>query len=174
VIKLISRAESANLVRQFTSTSSITPTLSSDPASYGASLLYTDDHKYVRPVPMQRLIVRKNLSWLGIASFAVFVFSCVLSDARLSGDKLRLFIRFFTTGVVIFIYGVLYSVILMLRRWPLTKPMAEAVGIRGEKVWLELYLFLFLQLNFMGLLTYYTTIYDSKGTVKPAWTDRLG
>jgi hypothetical protein len=174
VIKLTPRPESASHVQPGTPTSIATPTLPPHSTSDSSNPLYTGNPNHVRPIPTQRPNVKKKLKWLGTASFSVFVFSCVLSGDRLSGDKLRLFVRFFTTAVVIFIYALFYMVLLLFRRWPLTKPLAEAIGIQGKNVWLELNNFLFLQLNFVGLLTYYTMMYDSEGTIKPAWTNRLG
>jgi hypothetical protein len=52
------------------------------------------------------------------------------------------------------ISALLYTIMLLLIRLPLTKPLAVAIGIRGKKVWLEFYTFTLLILNFVGIFIY--------------------
>jgi hypothetical protein len=63
---------------------------------------------------------------------------------------------------------------LLLLRFQLTNPMVTVIGIYGEEPKSEFYALTFLILNFVGLFTYYSTLYDSKETWRPAWTDKLG
>jgi len=70
--------------------------------------------------------------------------------------------------------SLLYAIMLLLLRLPPTKAMITVIGIHGENIWLEYYMFTFTVLNFVGILAYYATVYNSEGTWKPAWTENLG